>query len=805
MKSETKRIKAKVALVHYRYPRSGHASGDYAIVILHVLSVLEGVIIPTVDNFITVTGNMPKLISGQEYLLTANLIDNKKYGRQYEVESMRLNYDMDNEEDQRKFFSFFMTERQIDLLFNSVDNPIECLQNKTIEKLTQIKGIGPATAMRMCSRYEECKDAGRAYVELKKYDLTKKAIDKLVTRYGSADVAVEKILNNPYVLIKEVRGYGWKKADEIAKKQGFTNDCKERILAYTQYYLETQGDTNGNSWVSITDLCNNVMVECAPVTADNLAQWLKETMLPDNLYEEYYKERYVKHNLKVEETKAFLYYEQKTKRVGLISLKILEDEIARHLVRLRNSVTDFVYDKQECEQIIAQVELEQGFNYTQEQIKAIWMILDNNVSILTGSAGTGKSNTLTAVVRILQHYKVSVKQCALSGRASSKLTEITKVEGRTIHRLLGYVPDVGEFKFNENNNLSDGCIILDETSMVGGELFLKLISAIHSGSKFIMVGDIQQLDCIGLCNVLKDCLSSGFIPSVMLSKIHRQAAMSGIISQSIRVSNGENLISNDFSGEETRGELRDFHIISSLDSNMVHHNIIAKFKQLYFERQIPIEDIQIIVPMRTRGDISCRALNEVIQSIVNYHTTFKSVNVNYIDNGFKYTVTFKPKDRIIVTQNNYKALTPKGTECAIYNGNIGYIKDINVYSKEKSMTIVLPEQGEVVLYEEEWNNIQLGYAITVHKKQGDSIPYAIIGLDTSCYALYSKELVYTAITRARKDCTLVTQPKAINSAVHISRIRTKQTWLKEKLKQLYMDEMTKVNMGGEESKEGIDF
>lgn len=791
-------ITAKVTLNNYRFPRYGHESGKYAIVLLRVEKLLEGEI---PDDFKTImgeyvivaTGNMPKLKEGVEYNFMGTLTKNSKYGLQYEVISMHLDYNLDNKEDQRKFFSFFMTDRQIDLLFEQVADPIACLKNKTIEELLKVKGIGPVTARRMCERYEECKDNSRAYVELKQFDLTKRAIDRLINQYGSADVAVEKVIGNPYILIKEVRGYGWKKADEIAKRQGFTNDCKERVLAYAQYYLETQGDQNGNSWVSINDLCSNVAAECVPVSNENLVNWLKEVMLPDNLYAEFYNEKYFNHNDKVEDPKAWLYFDQKTREVGLLSIKILEDEIARHLQRIKNAEPVFKYDKEECQKIIEEVEEEQGFKYTNEQIKAIWMMLDNNISILTGSAGTGKSNTLTAVVRIFDHYDMNIKQCALSGRASSKLTEITGVEGKTIHRLLAYSTDADQFSFNERRPLHDDCIILDEASMVGGELFLSLISAVKNGAKFIMVGDIQQLECIGLCNVLKDCLSSGYIPSVMLSKIHRQAAKSGIISQSLRVSAGEPLVQNTFEGTETRGDLLDFHIIASNDNRMTQENIIKRFKELYFNRRIPAEDIQVLVPMRVRGDISCRALNEVIQSIVNSTMTFNAVTVKYLDSGTKYEVTYKPRDRVIVTRNNYKALTPNGKEVAIFNGNVGYIKDIDI--KEKSMTIVLPEQGEVILGEEQWGDIQLGYAITIHKKQGDSIPYAIIGLDTSCYALYSKELIYTAITRARTDCTLVTQAKAINQAVKISRIRTKQTWLKASLKKLYVASMepTKID------------
>lgn len=774
-------IQALVTLHNYRYPRSNIESGNYAIIVFDVIQLLEGEIPAEIKkDQIIVTGHMPKIIPGETYYLTAKLVKDRQHGLQFESISIRLNYNMNNESDQRKFLSFFMTDRQINLLYSNFANPISLLENKNIGQLIKIKGIGPATAKRMCLKYEDCKDNGRAYVELQALDLTKKAIDKLVERYGSPDLVVEKVLDNPYILIKEVRGYGWKKADELALKQGFTRDCKPRVLAYARYYLEEQGDANGNSWVTISDLLQNVYNECTPVLIDDLKNWIKEMIVTEDDFDEYY-EMY-RNDVVPDGFEKFLYYEKSTKQIGLLKTRVLEKEISRHLIRLQEGLTLFNYDKDVCDYIIKQVEEEQGYEFTDEQKKAIWKILDNTVSILTGSAGTGKSTSMIAVTRILQYYNQKVDQCALSGRASSNLTEITNVEGKTIHRLLRYTPEQESFAFSERHPMNTDAVVLDEVSMVGGELFLSLISAIPTGAKLIMIGDPNQLESIGLCNILKDCIQSGYLAVAALSKIHRQAARSGIIINANLACTGQSLCSNRFTGVDIRGELQDFKLVSTTDPDIVAYKMVEEFKDLYLNQHIPAEDIQLIVPMRLRGNISCRELNNIIQDIVNPFNEEKAVTLPFSESGMTYSVKFKPGDRIIVNHNDYHALNSKGEEVSIFNGNIGYIVDIST----DSMVIKLKDQGEVILDRDSWFNIQLGYTITVHKLQGSSAPYVIFGLNTSSWVLLSKELVYTALTRAKKYCICVTQPNIINQAIHTSKVKLKQTWLKADLHNQYL-------------------
>ena len=782
-------FKAIVRLHNYRFPTSRIVSGEYAVVVLDVGEVLEGQLFPSFvpKRQIIAVGNMPKLEAGEEYIFTGELINDRLYGIQYKLYNLRLNYNLDSSEDQEKFFKFFLTEKQIELLFQHSEKPIQLLEDHNIKALCQIKGIGPWTAEKMCAKYESCKDNGRAYVELQALDLTKNAIDKLVARYGSPDLAINKVHENPYILIKEVKGYGRKKADAIAQKKGFKTNSIPRILAFTRYYLEQQGEINGNSWINIEDLLNPVFNECAPVEAEELKNIIKHQMVSstqlDDLYAKYVERG---HHFDPKDDR-FLFFDNATKRVGLLSLRFLEKDIANHLIRLTKAPSTFKYEREVALEIIKNVENEQGYEYTDEQKLAIFQILDNNVIVLTGSAGTGKTSSMLAVTRILQYYEQEIEQCALSGRASSNLTDITGLEGKTIHRLLRFNPEVEGFLQTENNPLTADIVVLDEVSMVGGDLFYSLISAIQTGAKLVMIGDPNQLEAIGLCNLLNDIMQSGLIPVARLSRIHRQAARSGIIINANHACTGHSIIKENFLGSEIRGELQDFKIMSNASPEGVVMDIIQEYKS-FIEHYSP-KDIQVIVPMKTRGNISCRELNSILQNIANPKGT-NPVTVTMKDGVMTYNVTFKEGDRIIIQHNDYHAKTLSGEKVAVFNGNIGYIKSIN----QEYMVIRLKEQGEVLLERKSWNNIQLGYCCTAHKTQGSTIPYVIFGLNNTCYTMLSKELVYTAITRAKKWCTVCTQPKIMGIACHNSKVRLKQTWLKDDLYQQYLLDIK--NQGG---------
>lgn len=752
------KVRLKVRVERIIYPKNGQTSGSWTIAAFRIEEVLEGEV-PECFQWslrFTAKGSMPALNARDTYTMVAHLVEDAKYGLQYEVDLMCLDYDLTDKDDQLKFFSFFLTPTQTAALYENCDNPLVLLQNHDTKALTKIKGIGPVTAQRMINKYEDSKDLSLAFVRFYDLGLTKGAIEKLVHFYGSPEAAIEVIEKNPYLLIIQVPGYGWAKADAIAMSQGLAHDSDERMGAYLVHYLREQAEMNGNSWVSVEDLCVVIDQVCDPQNDERIYELIR---------------RNIKNHV--------LYYDKETERVGLMEYRELEQQIANEILRIQRGAAHIEINPERAETIIRSVELEQGFEYTEEQRTAIWNTLNNQFSILTGSAGVGKSSVVNGIAHVLEAHNFRVAQVSLSGRAASKLTEITHIEGKTIHRLLKYDPESGKFFHNKENPLPYDIIIGDEVSMWGGEITLSLLQAIPTGAKVLFIGDTKQLEAIGLASVLTDTIKSHTMPTVQLTKIQRQQADSGIITQSLKVACGEQIVGPKTSGVEYRGVRKDFKLVTYIDSALTQSKIIDEFKELYINQHVPANDIQVLVPMRSRGEASCRALNLAIQEIVNGTPSVDEITVPYTDGNYKYSYTYRPNDRIIIMKNNYKTINIEGNKEPIYNGNVGYIKQIG----PDFMIVNLTERGDIVLGAEDYNNLSLGYAITVHKKQGDSSPYVIGAIDSSSYALMSKELLYTMITRARKYCVLIGQKKILQQAVKISRVKTKQTWLCELLQE----------------------
>ena len=752
------KVRLKVRVERIIYPKNGQTSGSWTIAAFRIEEVLEGEV-PECFQWslrFTAKGSMPALNALDTYTMVAHLVEDAKYGLQYEVDLMCLDYDLTDKDDQLKFFSFFLTPTQTAALYENCDNPLVLLQNHDTKALMKIKGIGPVTAQRMINKYEDSKDLSLAFVRFYDLGLTKGAIEKLVHFYGSPEAAVEVIEKNPYLLIIQVPGYGWAKADAIAMSQGLAHDSDERMGAYLVHYLREQAEMNGNSWVSVEDLCVVIDQVCDPQNDERIYELIR---------------RNIKNHV--------LYYDKETERVGLMEYRELEQQIANEILRIQRGAAHIEINPERAETIIRSVELEQGFEYTEEQRTAIWNTLNNQFSILTGSAGVGKSSVVNGIAHVLEAHNFRVAQVSLSGRAASKLTEITHIEGKTIHRLLKYDPESGKFFHNKENPVPYDIIIGDEVSMWGGEITLSLLQAIPTGAKVLFIGDTKQLEAIGLASVLTDTIKSNTMPTVQLTKIQRQQADSGIITQSLKVACGEQIVGPKTSGVEYRGVRKDFKLVTYIDSALTQSKIIDEFKELYINQHVPANDIQVLVPMRSRGEASCRALNLAIQEIVNGTPSVDEITVPYTDGNYKYSYTYRPNDRIIIMKNNYKTINIEGNKEPIYNGNVGYIKQIG----PDFMIVNLTEQGDIVLGVEDYNNLSLGYAITVHKKQGDSSPYVIGAIDSSSYALMSKELLYTMITRARKYCVLIGQKKILQQAVKISRVKTKQTWLCELLQE----------------------
>lgn len=738
-------LEAKVKVNKIIYPRNGISTGDFGIISCSVDEVIEGE--PILDKWgsITVKGTMPEINLFDTYKLIGKLVKDPNYGWQYEIVYMGTQYDMTDEREQKIFLSHILTESQLNELFNTFSNPIQYIENEDVAALCKVKGIGAVVANRIIQKYKDTVDYSSILVELDGYGLTNTMINKLIKTYQSPDVVIQKVKENPYILADEVDGIGWHKADALALKTGMEETSPFRIQAFLKYYLEQEAQ-KGNSWVYPSDLLYAV-----------------EEMLGEDIDQEHFKK--ILYTMFENEE---LYWNSEKTFIALRKYYDLEKNIKNELMRLLNAENKFEYSDYELK--LSLMEDYQGWQYTDKQKEAIITALKNNVVIITGGAGTGKSSSVKGFLEIMKNY--SFAQTALSGKAAARLTELSGARGSTIHKLLGYSPSEG-FAYNKEFPLPFDIIILDETSMVGAELFYQLIQAIKTGAKFVMLGDIGQLEAIGLANVFNDMIDSGVIPVVVLDKIHRQAQKSAIITNSMEVRNGNQIVKQGWTGIETRGELQDLIVDIYDDKILTAPTVMNWFKKEY-EENPNIMDIQIIVPLKDKGDACTFELNNSIQEYYNPADRRKretTVTKN------KKTYILREGDKVINVVNNYKTTDEDGNEQPIFNGYVGIIKLIDY----DYMVIDFDICGRVMIYKKFWKNIEPAYALTCHKLQGSQAKTVIIGLDYTAYTLLTKEWVYTALTRASKKCILCAESSALRFAVSNSNIQTKQTFLAKML------------------------
>ncbi len=752
MSSEENQIKCTVKVNQIRYYKD-----NWGILSVSLIESIYGAINTDKYNSFIVKGNMTEPNYQDTFTIVANEIDDPKWGKQYELIYMGVSADISTEDSQKVFLSKILTSRQIENLYSILEDPITALENEDIKLLTKVKGIGVRTAIALIDRYKEHVDYSIAYVELDKYGLTPNAIRKIVDMYKSPELAIQKIKENPYILADEVEGIGWKKADSIALSVGIHPHAPERIKAFIMYFLESiAGD--GDSFISPSLLMDGIVA--------NIGDELDDEHLRNVLYD----------------MQDVLWWNEDKTKIGLKQYYDLEFKIAEELIRISNGENDFEYT--EWEDKIKQVEKRQGWEYTEQQIQGIKTVLENQVVMITGLAGTGKSSIVAGMLEVLKEYSFS--QCALSGRAAARMTEITNITGYTIHRLLGFIPGEG-FEFNKHNPLLEDIIIVDEVSMIGGYLFYSLIQAVRDGAKLIMLADIGQLESIGVLNVASDIINSNKIPVVRLDKIHRQAQKSAIITESIKVRNGVQLCNDTFNNKEIRGELQDLELDIYLNKEKTASKIIEKFKE-NLPKVDNILDIQVILPMKTNGKSSTFNINKELQNLYNpYNPSIKEIEIKH---GKNLSYKLRVNDKVMNVRNNYKTIKNTNYDdeffyespdlqvfTPIFNGNLGIIKDIQA----SYMIIDFNTIGEIIVPQKHWRYIELGYAATCHKFQGSQSQIVIIGIDFNAYLLLTKEWVYTALTRAQQYCVLCAENKALKYAISHNGVSNKKTHLKDML------------------------
>lgn len=711
-------------------------------------------------------GKMIKPIKGGEYYLEGVEVCDPKWGNQYNIEKMysSLFLDKNDKSAQRTFLECLFTEKQVEEMYKTLDDPYKAMLDSNAAELIKIKGCGMVTAAEWIKRFNDNIERSKLCADLAEYHFSASMMNRLLKHFGTPDLVIKAVKNNPYSLI-DVDGIGWKKCDAIAQAGGLSPHCPDRIVAFLKHWLDDQARM-GRTYVLANEQMLPAILEITgeDIPDEPILEALKQM---DNLIE----------------------WSEDRAALGLKHYMNLEKNIAQRLIELRDAPNEFVYDN--WQDIIKKKEAEQGWNYTQQQLDGIKAALDNQVVIITGGAGTGKTSVVAGMLAVLSKYKFA--QCALSGRAAARMSEVTHADGYTIHRLLGYPSydsnnPCAPYTYGLENPLNYQIIIIDEISMVDGELFWALLKAIKPGTKLILLGDVGQLESIGCSNIANDLIESPEITSVLLDKIHRQAASSAIITESISIRQGIQTIPKDWVGVETRGELQDLTYECYSDSNNTFYRILEQAQKLY-DSGIPSWETQIIVPIKERQS-GTWMLNLGLQEIYNPNSD-KQLLVSY-DNGKSSYI--RTGDKVINIKNNYQSreyvgqwqcfenADTMGSVCPVFNGNMGIVLDINVERQE--MIVDYMGIGKVLVTKNMLSNTMLGYAVTVHKCQGSEFPHVIFGVDFSSYSLLTRQLIYTALTRASKHCYVIAQTGALRYATAQNSVSVKQTILQNVLDEI---------------------
>lgn len=768
---EEKILKFECALdriIYQKYSKKVQ-SGDFAIFSMRITKWIDN----KIDEIETIKlkGTTCTLEYGTTYKVFCKLAETHEiYGDTYGLIYISKCIDISSKDKQKEFLKNVLNENLVEKLFDEYDDVIKLLENRDVKSLMKIKGIGNQVALRMIDEYEESKDYSSIYMELGQLGFTHTFIKKLVDFYKSPDTVIDIVKNNPYDLLR-VEGIGFKKADEVACKVGITQYDIRRIKGFLLYYLNDQGEA-GRSYLNYQDLMKAlydtlgfVPEEIINATAKQMID-NKDVVVLDNGSKIALKKFY--------DLEKNIMNELFRLQIGLV--KVVEND-SNKVDGIHDDYVPKSFNIGNWEIITENVEEKQGFMFTDEQRAAIKLSLDNHVMALTGGAGVGKTSTANGICSLYSGY--SILACALSGKASVRITEATGLPASTIHRALGY--QNGEFMFNKENKLAVDIVLIDEATMINGTLFLSLLEAIPTGAKVIIMGDVQQLTPIGNCQVFADILNSNVLPVVKLSKPHRQALRSGIIPTSIKIANQQQIFDGNYTGNAIIGELEDMELdISGKGNDESISDKIIKHFQVELEKFHDIMEVQICVPMRLRGELSCYNLNSKIQSIYNP----KLSNCNEIeiflekknDEAKKYII--RAGDKVINTKNNYKCINSEGDTTPVFNGNMGIVKEIE---KNGMCTIDFIGIGEVIFTKSDCKNLELGYACTVHKLQGSGFCSTIVGLDNSSYIMNNSELLYTAITRAKKYCVLIANNYAVVKSIQTKEVKTKQTFLKDML------------------------
>ena len=684
----------------------------------------------TVMNFageedeMTCVGTFSVISEGMYLKLRGEYVDHPTYGVQMKVESFEEQAPEDIQSIERylgsgaiKGIGAVLAARIVRRFKEDTFRIIE----EEPERLAEIKGISERKAMEISSQVEEKRELRQAMIFLQKYGISINLAVKIYHKYGSEIYSI--LQENPYRLADDIQGVGFKIADEIAARVGIRTDSDFRIRSGIQYAL-LQAAGEGHTYLPKEELTKRTarLLEIEP-----------------EYIEKHYMDLAMERKIILKETNGNV-------KVFASSYYLMEANTAAMLAEL-----DIRYDVpvREMEDRIRRIEDSSGMELDELQKQAVQEAVQNGLFVLTGGPGTGKTTTINTIIRYFELEGMDIYLAAPTGRAAKRMSETSGYEAKTIHRMLelnGGVEETAGFERNESNPLGADVVIVDEMSMVDISLMHSLLKAIVPGTRLILVGDANQLPSVGPGSVLRDIIESGKYQVVRLNKIFRQASQSDIVVNAHKINEGKEVILDNKS--------RDFFFLKRYDADVIISVVIQLIKQKlpkYVDAK-PF-DIQVLTPMR-KGLLGVERLNRILQQYLNPKDAKKAEH----EVGDRI---FREGDKVMQIKNNYQLewevrskyglAIDKGL--GVFNGDMGIVRQINDFAQTVTVEF---EEGKMVEYAYKGlDELELAYAITIHKSQGSEYPAVVIPLLHGPKMLMNRNLLYTAVTRARKCVTLV--------------------------------------------------
>ena len=693
-----------------------------------VLNLVSG------EDEITCVGIFSTIVEGENIEAAGDYTDHPTYGTQFKVVSFEEKAPEDQEAIERylgsgaiKGIGLAMAARIVRRFKEDTFRIIE----EEPERLAEVKGISERKAMEIASQVNEKRDLRQAMIFLQQFGITMNLAVKIYNKYGQEVYGILK--ENPYRLADDIEGVGFRTADDIAAKAGIRTDSDFRVRSGILYTL-LQASGEGHTFLPQEELTAK--------TSELLG-------IDKEIIEKNYMDLSI-------ERKIIMKQLGEQTQIYSASFYYMEANTATMLREL-----DIAYDvaDAEIEQRIHNIEKQTGMQLDEHQVQAVKEAVRNGLLVITGGPGTGKTTTINTIIRYFEMEGMDIFLAAPTGRAAKRMSETTGFEARTIHRMLelnGGMEGSAGFERNETNPLETDLVIIDEMSMVDITLMNSLLKAIAPGTRLILVGDINQLPSVGPGSVLKDIIQSEAFNVVMLTKIFRQASTSDIIVNAHKINRGEEVSLDNKS--------MDFFFLKRYEADIIINVVLQLVKQKLpkFVDATPY-DIQVLTPMR-KGLLGVERLNGILQQYLNPPDKSKREK-EYGD------MVFREGDKVMQTKNNYQLEWEIRTKfgltvdkgMGIFNGDMGIITEINDFAE--TLTVEFDEGRKVEYSYKLLDELELAYAITIHKSQGSEYPAVVIPLLSGPSMLMNRNLLYTAVTRARKCVTLVGNDTTFNQMI----------------------------------------